>query len=98
MGQTLSAAQPHACHYEAEEKNIRPFINTTIHTYTHTFEEKEHKQLTEGSQKSCNIYTSKHYVYMCKACVHGVHTHLLGNVETLSGVYLSVEKVNCIRE
>ena len=43
MGQTLSAAQPHACHYEAEEKNIRPFINTTIHTYTHTFEEKEHK-------------------------------------------------------
>ena len=40
MGRTLLAAQPRACHYEAEEKNIRPFINTTIHTYTHTFEEK----------------------------------------------------------
>lgn len=71
---------------------------TLLYIHIHIHLKKKNTKLTQGSQKSCNIYTSKHYVYMCKACVHGVHTHLLGNVETLSGVYLSVEKVNCIRK
>ena len=104
MDLTLSTAQPHACHYEAEEKNIRTLNYTYIYnihtydTYIHVHvlidRQRHHLQLKLQS-KSCNLSCVHVYEYFSKACVH---THLLGDVETLSRINLCVEKVNCIRE